>query len=88
MEEEKAGVGPQLAAEAAALAKDAVLAARAALKVASRWRAKYRALKRRSRLVLDKVRDAVAQLEAADGNDPRVQAALELLYDIVEVSEE
>jgi phosphoglycolate phosphatase-like HAD superfamily hydrolase len=79
--EEKAGVGP-LADEAAALARDAVDAARRALEVAARWRRKYLTLKRRSRLVLDKVRDAVAELESAGGNDPRVRAALELLYDL------
>jgi hypothetical protein len=57
-------------------------AARRALEVAARWRRKYLALKRRSRPALDKVRDAVAQLEASDGGDPHVQAALEILYDL------
>jgi hypothetical protein len=86
--EEKVGVGPQLAAEAAALAKDAVDAAQRALECAARWRRKYRALKRRA---LARLRDVVAHLEAADGNDPRVRNALEILYDVVndlEVSEE
>ena len=82
MAEEKAG--PQLAAEAAALAKEAVDAARAALKVASRWRAKYRALKRRA---LAKLRDALAELEEAerfgDDNHVHVRNALSILYDVV-----
>jgi hypothetical protein len=68
--------------EYASVAKQAVDVARQAVDAARLWRRRYLTLKRRSRLVLDKVRDAVAQLEAADGNDPHVQAALELLYDL------
>jgi hypothetical protein len=61
------------------IARQAVDVAREALAVAARWRRKYRALRRRA---LDKLRDAVAELEAADGSDPHVRAALELLYEV------
>jgi hypothetical protein len=61
------------------VAKQAVDTARRALEVASRWRRKYRALKRRS---LSRLKDAIAALESADGNDPHVRVALELLYDL------
>jgi len=43
-------------------------------------RKRHRSLKRRSQLALSKVKDAIAELEAADGS-PHVEAALEFLYD-------
>jgi prefoldin subunit 5 len=53
-------------------------------------RRRYKSLKRRSQLALSKVKDAIAELEAADGS-PHVEAGLEILYDVerlLEVEEE
>jgi hypothetical protein len=43
-------------------------------------RRRYRSLKRRNRLALDKVRDAIAEFEAAGCGNPHVEAGLEILY--------
>jgi hypothetical protein len=65
--------------EYASVARQAVDVAKQAVEAAKLWRRKYRALRRRA---LERVRDAVAELESADGSDPHVRAALELLYDL------
>ena len=54
-----------------------------------RWR--YKSLKRRTQLALSKLKDIVAELEAVDYDNPHIETALELLYDLerlLEVSEE
>jgi hypothetical protein len=54
------------------------------------WK-RYKRLKLRSQRALERLREAVAELEAVDSRDPRVQAGLELLYDVerlLEVIEE
>jgi hypothetical protein len=43
---------------------------------------RYRSLKRRNRLALEKLKDVVAELEAVDYDNPHIETALELLYDI------
>jgi len=43
---------------------------------------RYRRLLRRAQRALDKVRDAIAEFEAADGGDPHVRAGLEILYEV------
>jgi len=69
----------------------AVSALRDAVEVAKAWRAKARELERRLRMAAERLRDAIAELEAAESGDPHVQAGLELLYDVerlLEVIEE
>jgi uncharacterized protein (UPF0335 family) len=54
-------------------------------------RRRYRSLKRRNQLALEKLKDVVAELEAVDYDNPHVETALELLYDIerlLEVAED
>jgi prefoldin subunit 5 len=45
-------------------------------------RRRYRSLKRRKQLALSKLKDALAELEAAGSGDPHVEAGLEILYDV------
>jgi uncharacterized protein (UPF0335 family) len=45
-------------------------------------RRRYRSLKRRNQLALLKLKDIVAELEAVDYDNPHIETALELLYDI------
>jgi hypothetical protein len=45
------------------------------------WK-RYKRLKLRSQRALERLREAVAELEAVDSRDPHVQAGLELLYDV------
>ena len=78
------GEAPGALEEAVSVARQAVDVARQAVEAAKLWQRRYGRLLRRARRALDKVRDIAAELESADGNDPHVQAALELLYDLVE----
>jgi len=43
---------------------------------------RYRSLKKRTRLALEKLRDAIAEFEADDCGSPHVEAGLEILYDV------
>jgi len=45
-------------------------------------RRRYRSLKRRNQLALLKLKDIVAELEAVDYDNPHIETALELLYDL------
>lgn len=60
----------------------AVSALRDAVEVAKAWRARARELERRLRRAAERLKDAIAELEAAESGGPRVQAALEILYDV------
>jgi acyl-CoA reductase-like NAD-dependent aldehyde dehydrogenase len=60
----------------------AVSALRDAVEVAKAWRAKARELERKLRRAAERLRDAIAELEAAESGDPRVRAGLEILYDV------
>ena len=85
MAEAEEKVGRPLVEECVGVAREAVDAACRALALAKLWQRKYRALKRRA---LARLRDVVAHLEAADGNDPHVQAAREILHDLEHSLEE
>jgi hypothetical protein len=60
----------------------AVSALRDAVEVAKAWRAKAHELERKLRRAAERLRNAVAELEAADSSDPHVRAGLEILYDV------
>ncbi len=60
----------------------AVSALRDAVEVAKAWRARARELERKLRRAAERLKDAIAELEAAESGGPRVQAALEILYDV------
>jgi hypothetical protein len=49
---------------------------------AEAFRKRYRSLKRRNQLALLKLKDIVAELEAVDCDNPHIETALELLYDL------
>jgi len=72
------------AEELVSLCREAIEVGRQLGAAAKLWQGRYRRLLRRAQRALDKVRDAIAELESADSNDPHVQAALELLYEVVE----
>ena len=76
------GVAPGALEEAVSVARQAVDVARQAVEAARLWLRRYRRLLRRAQRALDKLRDAIAEFEAADGGDPHVRAGLELLYDV------
>jgi hypothetical protein len=54
---------------------------RDAVEVAKLWRSRYRRLARRVGRALERLRDAIVELEAA-GGDPHVRAGLEHLYEV------
>jgi acyl-CoA reductase-like NAD-dependent aldehyde dehydrogenase len=69
----------------------AVSGLRDAVELARWWRARARELERKLRRAAERLREAIAELEAVGSGDPRVRTGLELLYDVerlLEVIEE
>jgi hypothetical protein len=69
----------------------AVNALRDAVELVKVWRARARELERKLRRAAERLREAIAELEAVGSGDPRVRTGLELLYDVerlLEVIEE
>jgi hypothetical protein len=60
----------------------AISALRDAVGLVKVWRARARELERKLRRAAERLRDAIAELEAAGGGDPHVRAALGILHDV------